>query len=99
MIGRRRGAAAGGASARVAQGGTSCSNEARRRRWRGTASGVNRQSAESDSILVGELMDILNGDRRRLGRSTRILRRGDRGHLQKVVEPAGREHEEVVVLH
>jgi hypothetical protein len=61
------------------------------------------QSAENDSIVGGESMDILNGNRRVLnvklpfGWSNRIVRCGKSRRHHKVLKPGGRKYKEIVI--
>src|SRR5262249_38820395 len=55
-------------------------------------------TAEDDSKGGGQFMDVLNGDRGRLGWRCSVVRRRYGRQPQKFLEPRRREHEEIVVL-
>src|SRR5262245_31590009 len=55
-------------------------------------------STELNPIVGGELMDILDRNGRRLGWSNRIVRGGNRGRLQEILEAGRPEHEQIVIL-
>src|SRR5262245_3007429 len=56
------------------------------------------RSAELNPVVGGELMDIPNGNGRRLGWRNRIGRGGNRGRLQETLEAGRPEHEQIVIL-